>query len=753
MREGATSFPQAIGLASSFNTSLMSEVASAIATETRLRGIRHILTPVINLANDVRWGRTEETYGEDPYLTSQMGLAFVSSFEKQNIVTTPKHFLANVGDGGRDSYPIHWSKRYLEETHLVPFKVVFDKGRSRSVMTAYNLLDGRPSTANHWLLTEKLKNDWGFSGFIISDASAVGGPTVLHRTAKDYPDAAAQAMNAGLDVIFQTEYDHYKLFSPPFLDGRISQQRIDDAVTRVLRAKFELGLFEKPYLNEQEIKQLATLNHKPIAEKAAAETFVLLQNKNQALPINDQYKSIVVIGSDAVEARLGGYSGPGNKKVSILKGLEELGSEKNITITYAPGVSWHKKKSIVVAEEYLEHKNQAGLKAAYFNNQNLEGDPVIEKTDTRIDYSWTLGSPDDTKLQFDNYSVRWTGKIIAPESGTFRVGLEGNDGYRLYIDNKLVIDKWEKISYSSITSAINFEKDKRYDLRVEFKESRGNAHIKLVWNYGLPNYEEQFSNALAVAKNADYIIFAGGIHEGEFQDRALLGLEGDQERMIEELSKLNKPITVLLIGGSAITTTSWKDKVDAILNVWYPGEEGGHAIAKTLFGLYNPSGKLPITYPAHEGQLPLTYNHHPTGRGDDYHHLSGEPLYPFGYGLSYTTFAFSDLKLDKQTYRKNDDIIVRLKVKNTGQKAGHEVVQLYIKDMLSSVGRPVIELKGFDKIFLEAGQEKEVILKVKVQDLAFYNEQGDWEVEAGEFRIMVGNSSKNLPLKTSIHVL
>jgi beta-glucosidase len=210
MREGATSFPQAIGLASSFNTSLMSEVASAIATETRLRGIRHILTPVINLANDVRWGRTEETYGEDPYLTSQMGLAFVSSFEKQNIVTTPKHFLANVGDGGRDSYPIHWSKRYLEETHLVPFKVVFDKGRSRSVMTAYNLLDGRPSTANHWLLTEKLKNDWGFSGFIISDASAVGGPTVLHRTAKDYPDAAAQAMNAGWDVIFQTEYDHYK---------------------------------------------------------------------------------------------------------------------------------------------------------------------------------------------------------------------------------------------------------------------------------------------------------------------------------------------------------------------------------------------------------------------------------------------------------------------------------------------------------------------------------------------------------------
>lgn len=754
MREGATSFPQAIGLASTFNLQTMNEVANAIAWETKLRGIRHILTPVINLANDVRWGRTEETYGEDPYLTSQMGIAFMSAFEKQNIVTTPKHFLANVGEGGRDSYPIHWSKRYLEETHLYPFKKAFSFAKSRSVMTAYNFLDGRPATANHWLLTEKLKNEWKFNGFIISDASAVGGPTVLHRTAKDYPDAAAQAMNAGLDVIFQTEYDHYKLFSPPFYDGRIAQERIDDAVSRVLRAKFELGLFEKPYINEKEIKQLVNLNHKQIAEKSAAESFVLLQNKNNALPIDSKnYKNIVIIGSDAEEARLGGYSGPGNKKVSIIDGLNNLKKRyPDVNITYVKGVSWLQKHFDIIPSAYLHNNSNQGLKVEYFDNVNLIGQPVLTQVAPQIDNSWTLGSPDDSKLHFDNYSIRWTGEIKAPETGTIDIGLQGNDGFRLFINNELIIDKWEKLSYSTITKPYPFEKDKSYQIKVEFRESRGNAQIKLIWNYGIANYAAEFQKAIAAAKTADYILFVGGIHEGEFQDRALLGLGTEQENMINELSSLNKPLSVILVGGSAITMTNWKDKVDGILNVWYPGEEGGNAIAKTLFGEYNPSGKLPITYPIHEGQLPLTYNHHPTGRGDDYHNLSGEPLFPFGYGLSYTHFEMSDLQLSKKNLNSTDTLNVKVKVKNKGTRDGAEVVQLYIKDMLSSVGRPIIELKGFEKVYLKAGEEKVISLNLNIEDLAFLDEEMNWNVEKGEYRIMIGNSSKNLPLKESIYV-
>lgn len=752
VREGATAFPQAIGLAATFNPELMKEVSAAIAKESRLRGIRQILTPVVNLANDVRWGRTEETYGEDPFLTSVMGVHFVSSFENQGIITTPKHFLANVGEGGRDSYPIHWSRRYLEETHLMPFHKAFTQGKSRSVMTSYNLLDGRPSTANHWLLTEKLKRDWNFKGFVISDASAVGGANVLHFTAKDYDDASAQAINAGLDVIFQTEYKHYKLFIPPFLDGRISKERIDDAVSRVLRAKFELGLFENPYVSTQEIQELKKLNHKPLAEKTAAESFVLLQNNNRTLPVSENVKKILIVGTDAVDARLGGYSGPGNKKVSILDGIKSFTKNKNIEITYSKGIDWNVKEFTTVPTEFLSADNKKGLKGNYFSNSSLKGTPVVERKDEQLSFKWTLYSPDPEKLQPDNYSVRWTGKLDAPDSGKYKLGLRGNDGFRLYLNGKLVIDQWEKLSYSTKTIDVDFSKGQTYDITVEFHENRGEANIELIWNYGLNDYKKDFNEALQLARNADYIIVTAGIHEGEFQDRSSLSLPGNQESFIHEVSKLNKPTTVILIGGSAIKTTGWKDKVGAILDVWYPGEEGGNAVAKTLFGAENPSGKLPITFPVEEGQLPLTYNHHPTGRGNDYHDLSGEPLYPFGFGLSYTTFEISGLQLNKTQYSENDTIIAKVNVKNTGSKAGSEVVQLYIKDVLASVSRPIIELKGFQKVELQPGESKSVTIEVPVKELQFLDEKMSWTVEKGTYRIMVGNSSKNLSLKQNIEV-
>lgn len=752
MREGATAFPQAIGLSATFNPELMKEVSTAIAKESKLRGIRQILTPVVNLASDVRWGRTEETYGEDPFLTSVMGVNFVSSFENQGIITTPKHFLANVGEGGRDSYPIHWSKRYLEETHLIPFQKAFQQGKSRSVMTSYNLLDGRPSTANHWLLTEKLKKDWNFKGFVISDASAVGGANVLHFTAKDYDDASAQAINAGLDVIFQTEYQHYKLFIPPFLDGRISQERIDDAVARVLRAKFELGLFENPYISNKDIEELKKINHKPLAEKAAAESFVLLQNNHQTLPISEKYKKILVVGTDAVDARLGGYSGPGNKKVSILDGIKNLAENKNIEITYSKGIDWNVKDFLTVPAEVLSSENKKGLKGSYFSDSELKGKPEFEKQDEQLNFKWTLYSPNPEKLQPDNYSVRWTGKLEAPKSGKYQLGLRGNDGFRLFLNGSLLIDNWEKLSYSTKTVEVDFNKGQKYDIVVEFHENRGEANIELIWNYGLQDYRKDFNDALKQAQNADYIIVTAGIHEGEFQDRSSLSLPGNQEKFIYEISKLNKPTTVVLVGGSAIKTTDWKDKVGAILDVWYPGEEGGNAVAKVLFGAENPSGKLPITFPTEEGQLPLTYNHHPTGRGNDYYDLSGEPLYPFGFGLSYTTFEISDLQLNKTKYSENDTIVAKVTVKNTGSKAGSEVVQLYVKDLLASVSRPVIELKGFQKIYLKPGESKQISIKIPVKELQFLDEKMNWIVEKGTYRIFVGNSSKNLPLKQNVEV-
>ncbi|WP_262707287.1 glycoside hydrolase family 3 C-terminal domain-containing protein [Chryseobacterium balustinum] len=647
---------------------------------------------------------------------------------------------------------MHWSKRYLEETHLIPFQKAFNQGKSRSVMTSYNLLDGRPSTANHWLLTEKLKKEWNFKGFIISDASAVGGANVLHFTAKDYDDASAQAINTGLDVIFQTEYQHYKLFIPPFLDGRISKERIDDAVSRVLRAKFELGLFENPYVSTKNIEELKNINHKPLAEKVAVESFVLLQNNNQTLPISENVKKILVVGTDAVDARLGGYSGPGNKKVNILDGIKNFTKNKNIEVNYSKGIDWNLKNFTTVPTEFLSFENKKGLKGNYFSNSDLKGNPAFEKQDEQLNFKWTLYSPNPEKLQPDNYSVRWTGKLEAPHSGKYQLGLRGNDGFRLYLNGKLLIDNWKKLSYSTKTVELDFSKGQKSDIVIEFHENRGEANIELIWNYGLNDYQKEFNDALKLAQNADYIIVTAGIHEGEFQDRSSLSLPGNQEQFIHEVSKLNKPTTVVLVGGSAIKTTDWKDKVGAILDVWYPGEEGGNAVAEVLFGAENPSGKLPITFPIEEGQLPLTYNHHPTGRGNDYHDLSGEPLYPFGFGFSYTTFEISDLELNQTKYSENEMIVAKVNVKNTGSKAGSEVVQLYVKDLLASVSRPIIELKGFKKVFLKAGESKQISIEVPVKELQFLDSAMNWIVEKGTYRIMVGNSSKNLPLKQNIEV-
>lgn len=762
VREGATSFPQAIGLAATWDTALMSEVADAIATQAKIRGIRQVLSPVINIASDVRWGRTEETYGEDPFLTSEMGVAFISAFEKKNIITTPKHFIANVGDGGRDSYPIHFDERLLDEIYFPPFVAAIKRAGARSIMTAYNSLDGTPCSMNDWLLNEKLKNQWGFTGFVISDASAVGGANVLHYTAKDYPDASRQAISSGLDVIFQTAYDHYKLFIPPFLDGKIDIKKIDEAVKRILRAKFELGLFENPYVPETDLqnKEQETA-YKVMAKKAAIESIVLLKNallpgqKNHVLPFNKNIKSIAVIGTDAVEARLGGYSGPGNGKQNILDGIKKRAGN-NVQVLYAPGCGRKTEEWTTISADYLSNNNngkqQPGLKAEYFNNVALSGNPIITRTDNSIDFNWTLFSP-DPKVNLDFYSVRWTGLLKAPNTGKLKIGLDGNDGFRLYIDDNLVIDNWQKQTYSTELADYYFEKNKLYKIRVEFFEPNGNAHIKLIWNVGIADdWKQKIKQAVAIASKASIAVIVTGIQEGEFQDRAMLSLPGHQEELINEIAASGKPVVVVLTGGSAITMSSWLSKVSGVVNVWYPGEEGGNAVDEILFGDANPAGRLPITYPISEGQLPLVYNHKPTGRGDDYNNLSGLPLFPFGFGLSYTHFEYSNLHFDKNNIAKDDSTIVHFNLKNSGSMQGDEVVQLYIRDLLSSVARPVMELKGFQRVHLLPGETKELTFTITPELLSMLDANLKTVVEPGDFRIMIGASSRDIRLKETLTV-
>ncbi|MEI7661119.1 MAG: glycoside hydrolase family 3 C-terminal domain-containing protein [Bacteroidota bacterium] len=751
---GATAFPQAIALAATWDTSLVGRVAAAIAAETRSSGIRQILSPVVNIAADVRWGRTEETYGEDPFLSSCMGVSFASAFEKRGIVTTPKHFIANLGDGGRDSYPVEISERQLEELYLPPFSACFNEGGSRSVMTSYNSLNGSPCTANDWLLNTKLKQQMKFKGFTISDACAVGGANVLHYTAADYPDAAAKAINNGLDVILQTEFDHYKLFIPPFLDGRISMKTIDEAVARVLRVKFQLGLFDNPYTSENDTAAWSPL-HRQLAGEAALKSIVLLKNDHQALPLRKSLHRLAVIGTDAVEARLGGYSGPGNDKVTILEGIRKKLGE-GCEVSYTPGCGRNSPEWVTVPASALtctqSGRKEPGLEGEYFNNILMDGNPVITRIDKEVNFRWTLYSP-DPKINFDFFSARWSGMLKAPATGRFKIGLEGNDGYRLFLDGKLLIDNRKNQSFTAKLVDYDFMKDREYALRIEFSESSGSAWLKLVWDAGVSHDREtKIEEAAALAGSSDAAIVVAGINEGEGLDRASLNLPGYQEEMINRVAATGKPVIVVLVGGSAITMSEWMNHVDAIVDVWYPGEEGGNAVAGVLFGDYNPAGRLPVTFPLTEGQLPLVYNHKPTGRNDDYGDLTGQPLFPFGFGLSYTTFEYRDISFDRKRFPKGESTVVHCKVRNSGRFDGDEVVQLYIRDILASVARPVRELKGFQRIRLLAGEEKEVSFALTPAMLKMLNNRMEWVVEPGDFRIMIGSSSRDTRLRDIITV-
>src|SRR5688500_11399944 len=756
VRDEATAFPQAIALAATWDTSLMNNVAAAIANETKARGIRHILSPVVNIATDVRWGRVEETYGEDPFLSAAMGVAFVKAFEQRGVVTNPKHFAVNHGEGGRDSYPIHFNERLLEETYFVPFKAVVQKGGARSIMTAYNSLDGSPCSANDWLLNKKLRKDWGFKGFVLSDAGATGGANVLHFTAADYAEAGKKSIDNGLDVIFQTAWEHHTLFDKHFLDKSMDPAVIDSAVARVLRVKFELGLFEKPYVNENDQEKWTAAQHRELAKEAAIRSIVLLKNQNQLLPLKRSLTKIAVIGTDAIEARLGGYSGPGNNKISILAGIKEK-TKGSSQVVYAAGPGREHKTWTFVPSASLstikDGKKVQGLQGEYFNNVMMIGEPALKRVDEAIRFQWTLFSPDPEKINYDFFSARWSGKIQSPVTGNYKIGIDGNDGYRLYINNKLVIDNWKKQSYSTKLANWYFEKGKAYDLRIEYFEPAGNAWLRLIWNIGVKDSSEQkIKEAVQLAKASDVAIVVAGIEEGEFNDRASLALPGLQEEVIKRIGATGKPVVVVLVGGSAITMNNWLDKVNSVVDIWYPGDAGGAAVADILFGDRSPSGKLPITFPVAEAQLPLVYNHKPTGRGDDYTNLTGQPLFPFGFGLSYTSFGYTDLQLDKSIIKAGENLNLRFKLRNSGKYKGDEVVQLYLRDELASVARPIKELKGFQRVSLEPGEEKEIQFIITPEMLTMLDINMKEVIEPGKFRIMIGSSSMDIRLREVFEV-
>ncbi|MCC6930915.1 MAG: glycoside hydrolase family 3 C-terminal domain-containing protein [Gemmatimonadaceae bacterium] len=744
---GATVFPQAIALAATWDSALVARVAAATAREARERGIRQLLSPVLNVATDVRWGRTEETFGEDPQLASQLGVAFVHAVEQAGVVTTPKHFVANVGEGGRDSYPIDLDGQWLDALHFPPFRSAIAAGGARSVMASYNSVNGAPASASRFLLTETLRTNWGFTGVVMSDAGGVGGANVLHMTAGDYPASAQRALEVGLDVILQTSASHAALFRPAFEPGRIPRDVIDRAVLRVLRLKFELGLFEQPYVRFDSASDSAMrAEHRALAAEAARASFVLLHNDGQALPLRSP-RRIALIGVDADEARLGGYAGPGERVVSIRAGLESRLRGRG-EVRYAPGPGRGSPALVPVPASALG----GGLRGTYFPNITLAGAPSLTRTDATIDFTWPFGGPDST-LAYGWYSARWEGTLTPPASGPLTLAVEGNDGVRLYVDGRLVIDRWHKRSYSTASITVPVTVGRDIAIRLEYFESTGAGRIRLLWDHATArDWRGDIARAAALARESDVAVVVAGIEEGEFRDRASLRLPGHQEALIDAVIATGRPVVVVLIAGSAVITESWRDRVGALVQAWYPGEAGGEALAALLLGDSPPSGHLPITVPRAEGQLPLSYFHRPTGRGDDYLDLTGRPAFAFGHGLGYSAIAYDSMIVAPTSPRAGQAVVARIFLRNTGERPAHEVVQLYLRDEVASVARPVLALAGSARVSLAAGASRTADVVLPAERFALINAALARVVEPGRFILLAGPSSADARLRAVIDV-
>lgn len=744
---GATSFPQSIGLAATWDPALVGRVGDAIGHEARVRGVRRVLSPVINVTRDARWGRVEETYGEDPLLTSRIAVPYVRGIEGRGVATCPKHFVANVGDGGRDSHAISLSEQTLREVYLPPFEAVVKEAGAHSIMTAYNSVNGRACSANHWLLTDLLKREWGFTGVVGSDYGAASGTQGAHRNTGTDMDTAAADFGAGLDIEWPTVGISGKPLEEALRQGLVSPARLDDAVRRMLRTKFELGLFDDPMEDPGEAERVVQCDeHRALALEAAREAIVLLRNRNQTLPLSKTLRSVAVIGAAARDGMpLGGYSGWNVPTVSVFDGLQaKLGPD--VDLQWARGGQAH----AASASPPIPSWHFQNLRGEYFDNPNLSGTPVMVRDDSQINFVWTNRKP-SPGMPGTNFSVRWTGQIVPAETGICTFTLRSDDGVRLYLDDELVIDNWTIHAPMTDRAEVKCVQGRAMDLRLEYYQAAGLAEVALGWSIA-DEFDPGVQEAATLAERCDAAIVVATIEEGEGRDRSSLDLPGNQVDAIRAVAATGTPTIVVLLAGAPVTMREWGSDVDAVIDAWYPGQEGGTAIADVLFGDTNPGGKLPITFPRSVGQCPLYYNMAPSGRGYDYVDSSGSPLYPFGYGLSYTSFEYSALRVSPEKAHNGQTVTVSFEVQNTGAVKGDEVPQLYVHDLVASMVRPLKELKDFTRLTLEPGEKKTVSFRLTPKQLAFWNERMQHVVEPGEFDVMVGSSSSDIRLRGTLVV-
>ena len=764
LASGATSFPQAVAMGATWDPELVHRVGSAISDEARAlhvsrgKGLTY-WSPTINIARDPRWGRNEESYSEDPYLLSRLAVAFVTGMQGDDpyylkVVSTPKHFIANNEEERRHTGSSDVDMRSLYEYYLPAFHSAITEGKAYSIMGAYNELNHVPCNANTFLMTDVLRRKWGFQGYVVSDCGAIYDMIYNHHFFKTGAEAAAGSILAGCDLNCGTSYRQY--LGQALDQSLLEEKDLDSALTRVLSARFRLGEFDPPGMvpySSITKDKLDSKENRALALEVAHKSIVLLKNEG-TLPLNkDKIKSIAVIGPNAAAAELGIYSGFPNIRVSPLEGIKEKAKALGIKVDYAMGCNLGGGLLRPVESGYfgyVEGADKKGMKGEYFDNMNLTGKPVLTRIDSMINFDFGTNSP-AKGVPEDKFSVRWTGKIIPPDT-IYHIGTSCDDGARLYIDGKLVIDDWTEHGEKPISAEVKLIPGREYNVVFEYFDNILGATARLTWDLGQKNFEE----ARAVAANKDAVILVLGISPGISQeelDRKEIELPEVQRRLINEVASVNPNIIIVLVNGGPLALAGTENKAKAIVEAWYDGEFGGNAIADVLFGDVNPGGKLPETFYASTKQLPPMSDYDLINHPRTYMYLDQPVLYPFGYGLSYTHFEYSDLKIKADTINRSGEVALAFTVKNTGKMKGDEVAQVYIHCIDATIKVPVNQLKRFQRITLAPGDIKTISFNIPASELSFYDTgTNDLKTEPGQWEIQVGSSSKDIRLKKTITI-
>lgn len=768
-RADSTIFPQQMTLGSTFDPSLARRMGEGIAVESRTKGIQEIWAPVLDLARDPRWGRTEETFGEDTYLSSKMGAAVVNGMQgddsaclKDNyhVLSELKHFTAYGNPiGGLNCAPTTMGRHDSFAYCLPVFEEVITKSGAFNVMASYNSIDGVPVIADKNLLTEMLRDEWGMPGLVRSDMLAIAMQHTAHYTCATQNEALKNAVKAGVDVqLFDYSHEEYRRLMNELLNnGEITMEDLDKSVARVLRCKFALGLFENPFVDESlEEKNVHCQKHKDTALEIARRGAVLLKNQDNILPLSKSIKKIALLGPNVNQAVMGDYHvEPSFKTVTLEDGLRallpqtELLIEKGCNIMQTgihPIQGWWVKAS--PRPNHGINEGDSGFTGEYFNGEDFSGSPIVTRIDSSINFNWIMQKPDEA-IDSSKFCVRWSGRIVLDTSFSGRLGLSTSDSMRLYLDDKLIIDGWGA-NDANVMIPCELKRGQEYAVKIEFRNDARAPRVIFGYDNGADNIER----AISFAKEADVAIVALGESNetsGENFDRTTLDLPGGQLDFLKAIHASGTPVILVLNTGRPVSCVWEQENIPAILQAGFNGELGGQAVAEILFGDVNPSGRLTMSYPKTVGQIPCHYSRKPAG-GQKYVEMDWNPLYPFGFGLSYTEFAYSDLVLSSKEIATDEELTVNLMVKNIGTRQGEEVVQLYIRDSFTSMVRPLLELKGFQKISLKPDESMKLSFKLGFAELKMLNSAYNWVVEPGEFKVMVGKNSSELLLKDTFYV-